>query len=184
MSSQVGAELRTVKACIDVNESQKIKLYEKLLGDFGNLKDKNIAVLGLTFKHGTDDLREAPSIYNIELLLDAGVTIKAYDPISIESFKRRISYKLEDDGIIGSISYYTDIDSAIMDTEAVLIMTEWPEIKNYDISKYEELMSIPRIYDGRNCYKVSDVEKYNVYYDSVGRKTIDNCSKIRKKIKS
>ena len=168
LSSQVGAELKTVKACIDVNESQKIKLYEKLLGDFGNLKGKNIAVLGLTFKPGTDDLREAPSIYNIELLLDAGAVIKAYDPISIESFKKRISYKLENDGTVGSISYFTDIDSTIMDTEAVLIMTEWPTIKEYD---------------GRNCYKLSDVEKYNVYYDSVGRKTIDNCSKIKCKVR-
>ena len=133
LSSQVGAELRTVKACIDVNESQKIKLYEKLLGDFGNLKGKNIAVLGLTFKPGTDDLREAHSIYNIELLLDAGAVIKAYDPISIESFKKRISYKLEDDGVVGSISYFTDIDSTIMNTDAVLIMTEWPMIKEYDM---------------------------------------------------
>ena len=178
LSSQVGAELKTVKACIDVNESQKIKLYEKLLGDFGNLKGKNIAVLGLTFKPGTDDLREAPSIYNIELLLDAGAVIKAYDPISIES-----SYKLEDDGVVGSISYFTDIDSTIMNTDAVLIMTEWPMIKEYDISRYEELMASPRIYDGRNCYKLSDVEKYNVYYDSVGRKTIDNCSKIKCKVR-
>lgn len=184
LSSQVGAELRTVKACIDVNESQKIKLYEKLLGDFGNLKGKNIAVLGLTFKPGTDDLREAPSIYNIELLLDAGAVIKAYDPIPIESFKKRISYKLEDDGVVGSISYFTDIDSTIMNTDAVLIMTEWPMIKEYDIARYEELMASPRIYDGRNCYKLSDVEKYNVYYDSVGRKTIDNCSKIKKKTRS
>ena len=183
LSSQVGAELRTVKACIDVNESQKIKLYEKLLGDFGNLKGKNIAVLGLTFKPGTDDLREAPSIYNIELLLDAGAVIKAYDPISIESFKKRISYKLEDDGVVGSISYFTDIDSTIMNTDAVLIMTEWPMIKEYDIARYEELMASPRIYDGRNCYKLSDVEKYNVYYDSVGRKTIDNCSKIKCKVR-
>ena len=104
LSSQVGSELKTVKACIEVNDNQKIRLYEKLVEDLGNLKGKNIAVLGLTFKPGTDDLREAPSIYNIELLLDGGVIIKAYDPISIESFKRRISYKLEDDGIIGSIS--------------------------------------------------------------------------------
>ena len=184
LSSQVGAELRTVKACIDVNESQKIKLYEKLLGDFGNLKGKNIAVLGLTFKPGTDDLREAPSIYNIELLSDAGAVIKAYDPISIESFKKTISYKLEDDGVVGSISYFTDIDSTIMNTDAVLIMTEWPMIKEYDIARYEELMASPRIYVGRNCYKLSDVEKYNVYYDSVGRKTIDNCSKIKKKTRS
>lgn len=70
-----------------------------------------------------------------------------------------------------------------MDTEAVLIMTEWPEIKNYDISKYEELMSIPRIYDGRNCYKLSDVEKYSLYYNSVGREVIDNVSKVKCKVK-
>ena len=183
LSSQVGAELKTVKACIDVNESQKIKLYEKLLGDFGNLKGKNIAVLGLTFKPGTDDLREAPSIYNIELLLDAGAVIKAYDPISIESFKKRISYKLENDGTVGSISYFTDIDSTIMDTEAVLIMTEWPTIKEYDISKYEELMKTPRIYDSRNCYKLSDIEKYNVYYNSIGRVVVDNSSKIKCKVR-
>ncbi len=70
-----------------------------------------------------------------------------------------------------------------MNTDAVLIMTEWPMIKECDIARYEELMASPRIYDGRNCYKLSDVEKYNVYYDSVGRKTIDNCSKIKKKNK-
>ena len=165
------------------NESQKIKLYEKLLSDFDSLKGKSIAVLGLTFKSGTDDLREAPSIYNIELLLDAGAVIKAYDPISIESFKKRISYKLENDGTVGSISYFTDIDSTIMDTEAVLIMTEWPTIKEYDIAKYEELMKTPRIYDGRNCYKLSDIEKYNVYYNSIGRVVVDNSSKIKCKVR-
>lgn len=183
LSTMVGAELKTVKSCVEVNENQRIKLYEKLLSDLGNLQGKKIAVLGLTFKPGTDDLREAPSIYNIELLLDAGAEIKAYDPISIDSFKKKISYKLEDDGVIGSISYFTDIDSTIMDTEAVLIMTEWPEIKNYDISKYEELMEVPRIYDGRNCYNLSNIENYNIYYNSIGRRVIDNVVKIKQKVR-
>lgn len=183
LSTMVGAELKTVKSCVEVNENQRIKLYEKLLSDLGNLQGKKIAVLGLTFKPGTDDLREAPSIYNIELLLDAGAEIKAYDPISIDSFKKKISYKLEDDGVIGSISYFTDIDSTIMDTEAVLIMTEWPEIKNYDISKYEELMEVPRIYDGRNCYNLSNIENYNIYYNSIGRRVIDNAVKIKQKVR-
>lgn len=183
LSTMVGAELKTVKSCVEVNENQRIKLYEKLLSDLGNLQGKKIAVLGLTFKPGTDDLREAPSIYNIELLLDAGAEIKAYDPISIDSFKKKISYKLEDDGVIGSISYFTDIDSTIMDTEAVLIMTEWPEIKNYDISKYEELMEVPRIYDGRNCYNLDNVEDCNVYYNSIGRRAIDNAVKIKQKVR-
>lgn len=183
LSTMVGAELKTVKSCVEVNENQRIKLYEKLLSDLGNLQGKKIAVLGLTFKPGTDDLREAPSIYNIELLLDAGAEIKAYDPISIDSFKKKISYKLEDDGVIGSISYFTDIDSTIMDTEAVLIMTEWPEIKNYDISKYEELMEVPRIYDGRNCYNLSDIENYNVYYNSIGRRIVNKVVKTKQKVR-
>ena len=173
LSTLNGCELKTVKACIEANDKQKIILYHKLLNDLGDLNGKNIAVLGLTFKPGTDDLREAPSIYNIELLLDAGAVIKAYDPISIDSFKKKISYKLENDGTVGSISYYNDIDSAIKGTEAVLIMTEWPQIKEYDLFKYEELMSVPRIYDGRNCYSLSDVENYNVLYDSIGRRKIN-----------
>ena len=116
----------------------------------------NVAVLGLTFKPGTDDLREAPSIDNIELLLDAGVNVKAYDPISIESFKKKISYKFDDDGTTGT-----------RNTDAVLIMTEWPEIKDYSIDKYKKLMKTPRVYDGRNCYNLDDTK--DIIYKSIGR---------------
>lgn len=169
LSVQKGVELKTVKACIEVNESQKTVLFRKLKNDMKDLNSKTIAVLGLTFKPGTDDLREAPSIYNIELLLDAGANIKAYDPISIESFKKKISYKLENDGVTGTISYFDNIDDAIMNTDAVLIMTEWPEIRNYDLSKYEELMNNALIYDGRNCYNLTETDKYNITYNSIGR---------------
>lgn len=169
LSVQKGVETKTIKACIDVNESQKTVLFRKLKNDFPDLTGKTIAVLGLTFKPGTDDLREAPSIYNIELLLDAGANIKAYDPISIESFKKKISYKLEDDGVTGTISYFNNVDDAIMNADAALIMTEWSEIKNYDLSKYEKLMTTPIIYDGRNCYKLSEISKHNILYNSIGR---------------
>ena len=181
LSVQKGVELKTVKACIEVNESQKTVLFRKLKNDMKDLNGKTIAVLGLTFKPGTDDLREAPSIYNIELLLDAGVNIKAYDPISIESFKKKISYKLEDDGVTGTISYFNNIDDTIMNADAVLIMTEWPEIKNYDLSKYEELMNNALIYDGRNCYKLSDIANYNITYKSIGRAYHNDSYTKRKK---
>ncbi len=167
LSVSEGVELKTVKACIEVNKSQKIRLYEKLRDDLKTLKNKNIAVLGLTFKPGTDDLREAPSIDNVELLLDAGAHIRAYDPISIESFKKKISYKLENDGTEGSITYFDNIDDAITAADAALIMTEWPEIKNYNISKYKKLMKVPRVYDGRNCYKLEDTK--DIIYKSIGR---------------
>lgn len=167
LSVSEGVELKTVKACIEVNKNQKIRLYQKLIADLKNLKNKNIAVLGLTFKPGTDDLREAPSIDNIELLLDAGANVRAYDPISIENFKRRISYKFESDGVTGNIEYFSNIDDAINDADAVLIMTEWPEIKNYDIVKYKKLMRTPRVYDGRNCYRLEDTK--DIIYKSIGR---------------
>lgn len=168
LSVEYGVEAKTIKACIEVNENQKIKLFRKLSEDLKDLKGKTIAVLGLTFKPGTDDLREAPSIVNIELLLDAGANVKAYDPISTETFKKRISLKCEDDSVTGTISYYTDIDKAIKDADATLIMTEWPQIKDYEISKYKKLMKTPRVYDGRNCYSLDKTK--DISYYSIGRK--------------
>lgn len=173
LSKEVDRELKTVSACIEVNKSQKIVLYKKLRHILHSLEGKTIAVLGLTFKPGTDDLREAPSIDNIELLLDSGCHIKAYDPISTESFKKRIQYKLEDDGNTGTIEYYTEIDEAIKGADATLIMTEWPQIKEYSLTNYEELMNTPLVLDGRNCYDLKDVFKTNVKYVSIGRKSVN-----------
>ena len=160
-------ELETIKACIEVNKKQKLVLYNELINDLGSLKGKTIAVLGLTFKPGTDDLRDAPSIDNIILLLDAGANIKAYDPIGIENFKNNIKINVQEDGITGTIEYFTDIDSALKDADAAMIMTEWPEIKEYDISNFKKLMKEPRVYDGRNCYKLEDTKE--IIYSSIGR---------------
>ena len=136
------------------------------------MENKNIAVLGLTFKPGTDDLREAPSIDNIELLLDEGANVRAYDPISIESFKKRIEPKIKLDSINGKIEYFDTIDETIKGADAALIMTEWPEIVNYNIDNYETLMNNPLVFDGRNCYSLKDAEKANIEYISVGREKV------------
>ena len=173
LSQEVDRELKTISACIEVNKGQKIIPYKKLKEIYPNVEGKKIAVLGLTFKPGTDDLREAPSIDNIELLLDSGADIRAYDPISTESFKNKIKYKLEQDGTTGTIKYYQDIDEAIKGTDAVLIMTEWSQIKEYDLAKYEELMSNPLVIDGRNCYNLKDVFNTKIQYISIGRKPIN-----------
>lgn len=177
LSKDLDCELKTVKACIEVNKAQKILMYTKLREYFDNLENKNIAVLGLTFKPGTDDLREAPSIDNIELLLDEGANVRAYDPISVESFKKKIESKVSSDSINGKINYFDSIDETIKGADAVLIMTEWPEIVNYDLNKYKELMNNPLIFDGRNCYNLKDVQNSDIEYVSVGRK------KVLKKIK-
>lgn len=160
-----GDELLTVKSTIEINKNQKIRLFKKLLNDFGNLRGKNVAVLGLTFKPGTDDLREAPSIENINLLLEYGANVSVYDPVGMNNFRR-----LFGDRVI----YSENIDSCIEGKDAVMIMTEWPEIKEYPISNYYKLMNKPFIYDGRNCYDINELKKYNIVYQSIGRSKIDN----------
>ena len=172
LSKDLNCELKTVKACIEVNKNQKILLYKKLHEYFDNLENKTIAVLGLTIKPGTDDLREAPSIDNIELLLDEGANVRAYDPISIESFKKKIASKITSDTINGEIEYFDSIDEAITGADATLIMTEWPDVLNYDINNYLKLMKEPLVLDGRNCYNLKEMEKANIEYVSVGRRTI------------
>lgn len=160
LSTHNGYELKTIKAAIEVNESQKLRLVRKaseLVESFDGMK---VAVLGLTFKPGTDDLREAPSITNIEYLIDRGANVIAYDPVGIENTKEIFK---------NSIKYTTNIDEAIQDAEICFIMTEWNDIVNYDISKYKEKMKKTLIFDGRNCYKVEDMKKAGIEYYSIGR---------------
>ena len=163
-----GVELETIQACISVNKKQKLVLLHELIDDFGgSIEGKTIAVLGLTFKPGTDDLRDAPSIDNISMLLDYGANVKAYDPISTESFKKKINFKLTDDGVKGTIAFFDNIDETIKDADATMIMTEWPEIVNYNVKQYKKLMKTPSVYDGRNCYKLEDMK--DITYSSIGR---------------
>ena len=160
LSTHNGYELKTVKAAIEVNEAQKLRLVKKsaeLIDNFENLK---VAVLGLTFKPGTDDLREAPSIVNIEYLLERGAKIIAYDPVGINNAKKIFK---------DNISYSTSIDEAIEEADVCFIMTEWKDILNYDISKYKEKMNKPLILDGRNCYKMEDMKSLGIEYYSIGR---------------
>ncbi|MPM71473.1 UDP-glucose 6-dehydrogenase YwqF [bioreactor metagenome] len=160
LSTHNGYELKTIKAAIEVNESQKLRLVRKasdLVESFDGMK---VAVLGLTFKPGTDDLREAPSITNIEYLIDRGANVIAYDPVGIENTKEIFK---------NSIKYTTNIDEAIQDAEICFIMTEWNDIVNYDISKYKEKMKKTLIFDGRNCYKIEEMKKAGIEYYSIGR---------------
>ncbi|MST61820.1 UDP-glucose/GDP-mannose dehydrogenase family protein [Peptostreptococcus anaerobius] len=160
LSNSNGYELKTIKAAIEVNEIQKLKLAKKssdFVESFNNLK---VAILGLTYKPGTDDLREAPSIVNIRYLLERGAKVVAFDPVGIDNAKK----------IFGdTIAYVNDIDSAILDAEMCFIMTEWEVIKNYDVSNYKKLMKRPLVFDGRNCYKISEMKDNGIEYYSIGR---------------
>lgn len=169
LSKEYGCEMKTLKATIEINKNQKLVLINKLEKVFPNLHGLTIGVLGLTFKPGTDDLREAPSIDNIKYLLKQGVIIKAYDPIGINNFKKVLSFDTTLDNYLDNITYYDNIDDTIKDSDACLIMTEWKDIKEYPLNNYEKLMNSPIIFDGRNCYDLDNVKKYNIYYNSIGR---------------
>ena len=154
-------EIKTIKATIEVNENQKYKILEKL-NKIWKLKRYECGILGLTFKPGTDDLREAPSIPNIKYLIDNGANVRVYDPIGTDNCKK--IFKNEP-----KIIYTNTIDDAIKDSQLCLIMTEWDEIVNYDLNKYKNLMKNPIVLDGRNCYNLNEVAKLDIKYYSIGR---------------
>lgn len=158
-------ELKTIKAAIEVNENQKLKLLKKARQYYSSLEGITVAVLGLTFKPGTNDLREAPSILNVGILLDNGAIVKAYDPIAEKDFDKIYPKKLQ---------YTKNPEEALDDADLCMIFTEWPEIKELTPEVFCERMNRPIILDGRNCYDVATFSKKPLIYNSIGRKTVDN----------
>lgn len=174
LSREYDSEIKTIKASIEVNKHQKTIIFDKLREKFDDLENLNVAVLGLTFKAGTDDVREAPSLDNIKLLLETGANVNAYDPIGINNFDRALFQDKKIEKYRDNLTYFNSIEETIKDSDVVLIMTEWPEIKEFDLSKYSSLMKTPYIFDGRNCYNLDDVKKHDIYYNSMGRKVVEN----------
>lgn len=166
LARQHGYDLRTIKAAIEVNKDQKTMLYKKASQRLITFNGLKIAILGLTFKPGTDDLREAASLENIPLLLEQGANVFAYDPIGANNFS-----KLLPEGRIGrgSIKYVSNVDEALDEANVCFIFTEWSEIKEVTPETYKRLMRISLVYDGRNIYDVEDMKAAGVEYHSIGR---------------
>jgi len=160
LSESMGLNLLTVQATIDVNERQKTVLFYDALEDGIDFNGQKVAILGATFKPGTDDLREAPAIENIKLLLDRNANIYVYDPVGLNNLNKIFGNK---------ISYCDSIDEALKGAICAFIITEWKEIKEYPLNKYSELMDLANVYDGRNCYLIDDVKKHSLNYSSIGR---------------
>ncbi|ALU14261.1 nucleotide sugar dehydrogenase [Eubacterium limosum] len=150
-------ELKTVKAAIEVNEQQKLRLIKKARKKYNSFEGLTIAVLGLTFKPGTDDIREAPSLVNIPIFLEDGAKVKAWDPVGVPNFKKIYPTEIE---------YCNSIEATIKDADMCFILTEWPEIMKYDCNKFKKLMKTPIVLDGRNCIKITDEE---IIYESIGK---------------
>lgn len=169
LAKQHGYELRTIKAAIDVNKDQKTMLYKKASRRLITFNGLKVAVLGLTFKPGTDDLREAPSLENVPLLLEHGAEVYAYDPVGEENFKKRYP---EGKNGQGTMKYVNNIEEALKDANVCFIFTEWGEIKAIKPQEYKKLMRSPLVYDGRNLYNVEEMKESGVEYYSIGRPCI------------
>ncbi len=120
--------------------------------------------MGVTFKPGTDDLREAPSIPNVRLLLNEGAKVHVYDPVGEKNFQKIHPTEVE---------FTTSIEEALKDADLCFVFTEWPEIKNMPVTKFAENMKTPYVYDGRNCYSLHAAEKAGIHYRSIGRPAVN-----------
>ena len=162
-SEEAKYEFKILRSVMDVNAEQKTKLIPEMLKHFGNLEGKVIAFWGLSFKPHTDDIREAPALYNIDDLLDAGAQIRAHDPEAMENVKKVLGTK---------ISYHDTPYEAANGADAIFIATEWPEFRTPDFTKLSALMKSKVIFDGRNLYELRDMLELGFTYVSVGRKAI------------
>jgi UDPglucose 6-dehydrogenase len=159
-AADAGYKFRILQSVNDVNKAQKGRLFRKMEKQIGSLKGKTIAVWGLSFKPRTDDMREAPSIPLIEALLAAGATVRAYDPEATDVAK----------GIFGKrITYGRSNYDALMDADALAIVTEWNEFRRPDFARMRELMRAPIIFDGRNLFTPIQMKQHGFSYYSIGR---------------
>lgn len=166
IARQNGYELRTVKAAIDVNDEQKTLLFKKASRRLITFNGLKAAVLGLTFKPGTDDIREAASLANIPLLLDQGANVHAYDPAGQGNFSGLYP---EGEYGRGSLTYSTSIEEALDGANVCFIFTEWDDIKQIKPEAYKKLMRTPLLFDGRNIHNPRNMREAGVEYHSIGR---------------
>ena len=155
--------MRILNAVEDVNDSQKEVLFNKVRTHFNNnLKGKTFALWGLSFKPKTDDMREAPSLVIIEKLLKAGASVVAYDPVAMHEAQRMLG---------DSIAYSTDMYDTLNQTDALLIVTEWPEFRSPDFDEVAKRLNNKVIFDGRNIFDFKDMKAIGFEYYCIGVRT-------------
>lgn len=155
-----GYSMKVLKAVEEVNEEQKSILFKKLMGRFdGDIQGRKIAMWGLAFKPETDDMREAPSLVLIDKIVAAGAIVKVYDPIAMDECVRRIGDK---------VIYAQDMYDAILDADALLMVTEWKQFRMPSWGVLRRTMARPLVIDGRNIYDKNELKELGVEYDCIG----------------
>ncbi|PPK87515.1 UDP-glucose dehydrogenase [Neolewinella xylanilytica] len=158
-------QFRILNAVMDVNTKQRFRIAEKLEAHFGDdLGNKTIALWGLAFKPNTDDIREAPALYTIDRLLEAGAKIRAFDPEATEHVRSIYGDK---------VTFCEDQYQALEGSDALAIVTEWAVFRTPDYDKMKELLKEPIIFDGRNLYDTDRMRENGFHYDSIGRQAVE-----------
>ncbi len=163
-ATEVNYDFKILNSVMDINAGQKQKMIAPLMAYFGgDLSGKTIAVWGLAFKPYTDDIREAPALENIKILLDAGAQVKAYDPEAMENVKEQYDY---------NIQFAKDEYEALEGADALMIMTEWPIFRTPEFDRMKKALKNHVIFDGRNLYELNQMEEQGFEYYSIGRRTV------------
>jgi UDPglucose 6-dehydrogenase len=154
------APLRIVEAVISVNDQRKRAMGRKIIAACGGaVRGKTIALLGLTFKPNTDDMREAPSLAIVQALLDAGARVRGYDPAGMEQAR----------ALMPEVDYAASAYDCVKGAHAVALLTEWDEFRALDLGRIKTLLAEPVLVDLRNIYPVGEAERYGLNYVSIGR---------------
>lgn len=156
-----GINMEVIEAVESVNEKQKSIVYRKLVQNLGDVKGKTIALLGLAFKPETDDMREAPSLVTIDLLLKAGASVRVFDPVAMDECRRRIGY---------AVTYCANLYDAVAGADAIALMTEWRQFRMPDWEAIKLAMRNHLVVDGRNIYNRRELEQLGFKYTRIGER--------------
>ena len=155
-----GYDMRVLRAVEEVNEDQKKILFKKLKAELGELSGRRIALWGLAFKPETDDMREATSLVLIDLLTRAGAQVRVYDPVAMDECRRRVG---------DAVEYASDMYDALVDADALLMLTEWKQFRMPSWEVMTRAMKNPLLIDGRNIYDPAEVAEHGIKYHCIGR---------------
>ena len=158
-----GVDMSIFRAVSRINDKRYESVINKLKSALSVLRDKKVAVWGLSFKPETDDVREAPSIVIIKAMIEEGMTVRLHDPEAIEQFKEVISPKF------GLVEYYDSPEDACMGADCILILTEWKQYLDVDLVSVKQSMANPLLIDGRNMFDPVKVSRSGFQYYGMGR---------------
>ena len=158
-SREFGVEQRLVAAVVEVNTAQRERMVEKIAGMVGGLEGKSLAVLGLSYKPNTDDVRDSPAIDIIQKLQDRGASIRAYDPQAMDRARE----------VLKDVTFCESAYQAAQGADALILVTEWNEFRALDLDRMREVLAVPVVVDLRNVYEPDEMQRLGFQYTGVGR---------------